>query len=170
MILHIDYDSHRGLTKGFTRALFQLKNVYNSKRTYEPYLHVDRVVKTQKGYHLYICYRDRMFDALPLRLQRAATLLLQYHFNSDKVRGLFDLIRIARNREVYNLLFDYKNGYLDTEDLKMKDALNLEIARVMLYKKKRKYDIPNFKLQRWLLKNVYIGKKDIKRLANGKPK
>ena len=126
--LKLDYDCSKvGVIRKFTHGYNSIVRVYKSKRTYIPILRVQRVVRSRRGYHVYV--NVILAEGLHTTTrERWMTLALQSVLGSDSTRGLYDALRVCRNDRVFNLLFSYKNGYLNTEDSDLEQKLNVIVG------------------------------------------
>jgi hypothetical protein len=107
-LLKLDYDS-KELLYYFRNHVGQLYRIYFIKRTILPKMHVKKIIKTNKGYHIYIAFEDNnSFNTK--QAERLFILLIQTLMGSDIVRSGFDALRVTRNTERWNILFTYKKG------------------------------------------------------------
>lgn len=102
------------MLKKWKKGIWTINRVFASKRTYAPVVFIERVMKTRKGYHVYA--RVTLFERIAQADRNWTVLALQRVLGSDSTRDLFDSLRIIRKERVFNLMFDYKNGYRATFD------------------------------------------------------
>lgn len=131
--LDLDLSSFREVKKLIRDRIISIKIVYNFKREYLPAISVTKVVKTSKGFHVYLSFYDKNINFNTETEKNLAILLIQTIFGSDLTRSVFDYLRVTSEDPYWNLLADYKNGKSFKEIPNYSTQLNEIIEKTLVY-------------------------------------
>ena len=127
-LLKLDYDTH-DIEGVFAEGAYTLAHVYLSDRGRKPNMRVQTCMRTKKGFHVVVEFAD--VENWDTKHECAlALLLLQTCMRSDSARSVHDMLRVSRNERVFNLLFEYKNGFRCKDDLQMLNKLNMALDKL----------------------------------------
>jgi hypothetical protein len=103
MNVNIDIDK-KSFMNDFKFHTKNLYAIYYKKRTYFPVLYIKQVKRTRKGWHIKLLFQDKEKSDDNLK-----EITIRQLFGDDRLRCVYDYLRMSRKENIHSLLFDYKN-------------------------------------------------------------